>query len=141
MTNSATVAEFQAQYTRELSDRQRRKMVDCYGYTWGRQYRRHFGIDATFPIPSLLGRVQDEGAAAGEAGAAGRKYAEVFLGDALEFANAWHQLREFDRRTAMVHYVIVGLVKVKSAALGIGIRTYHQRREKMQDAMAKALRI
>lgn len=134
-------SDLNARYRRDLTDRQRRRMVDCYGYTWGRQYRRNFGIDATAPIASILGRIQVEAVAAGEGGPATRNYAEVFVGDALEFARAWHGLREFDRRTALVHYVIVGLVKQKAAALGIEVRTYHQRRETMQDAIAKSLGI
>jgi hypothetical protein len=123
----------------QISEKQKRRIVDMYGYTWGRQYRRHFGADALFPIASLLGRVKEEAEAAGERGSVDRHYPEVFTGDALDFARAWRQLREFDRETAMVHYVIVGLVKQKCEVWGCEERTYHQRRKIMQIAMVPLL--
>jgi hypothetical protein len=136
-----SAAAVQALYTSELSDKQKRRIVDMYGYTWGRQYRRHFGADALFPIASLLGRVKEEAEAAGERGTPERHYREVFTGDALDFAKAWHRLREVDREAAMVHYVIVGLVKEKAFTWGCEVRTYHQRRKTMQRAMVVQLGI
>jgi hypothetical protein len=137
----ASLAEVQTDYARELGDKQKRRIVDMYGYTWGRQYRRHFGVEALFPIASLLGRVKEEAEGAGARGPQERHYAEVFTGDALDFARAWHQLREFDRESAMVHYVIVGLVKEKAFTWGCEVSTYHQRRKTMQRAMVAQLGI
>lgn len=139
MMQSEAVITSSVTYAVEMADKQRRRMVDMYGYAWGRQYRRHFGVDALFPIPSLLGRLREEAEAAGERGASERRFREVFIGDALEFSRAWHQLRAFDRESAMVHYVIIGLVKQKAQTWGCEVRTYHQRRKTMQMAMVKLL--
>lgn len=128
--------------TREPDEtRALRKIVDSYGYTWGFQWRRHFGAEATFPLASFAGKVaeQGEGAAWGENKP--RNYLEVFMGNALEFATALKYLDEKNREMAWVHYAVDMPKKAKAPMLGIHINTYDQRKKAMQMKLAGLLNL
>lgn len=118
-----------------------RKIVDSYGYTWGFQWRRNFGSDARFPISSFAGKLKDQGEGAVFGEAWDRKYAEVFIGGALEFAAALKYTDEGTRIMAWIHYVVDMPKKAKAPILDIHVNTYDQRKKTMQLRMARLLNI
>lgn len=118
-----------------------RRIVDSYGYTWGFWWRRNFGADATFPIPSFAGKVKDQGEGAVYGDSNERHYPEVFKGNALEFATALKFVDEHCRRMAWVHYVSDMPQKAKAGLLDIHLNTYHQRKRAMQMKLAGLLNL
>lgn len=121
-------------------DRQRMEIVEAKGRVWGWQWRKNFGDKVSVPVASILGKIQDEAFGAGE-GSISRNYAEVFLGDALEFATALKHLPEDKRQFAYVHYCIPQPAKVKAHELGIHQRTYWQRRNAMRMLLAHVMNV
>lgn len=128
-------------YVRPDETRAIRKIVDSYGYSWGFQWRRNFGSDALFPLASFAGKLKDQGEGAVFGEAWDRKYAEVFMGNALEFATALKYADSGSRVMAWVHYVADMPKKAKAPMLGIHINTYDQRKKAMQLKMARLLNI
>lgn len=118
-----------------------RKIVDSYGYSWGFQWRRHFGNEATFPIPSFAGKLIEQGVGAIGGENRPRRYAEVFLGNALEFATALKYVEERHRNMAWLHYVVDIPKKAKAPMMGIHINTYDQRKKAMQLRLATLLNL
>jgi hypothetical protein len=118
-----------------------RRIVDSYGYSWGFQWRRNFGDEARFPIPSFAGKLIEQGVGAIGGGGRPRNYPEVFIGNALEFANALKVLDERLRTMAWVHYVVDMPKKAKAPMLGIHVNTYDQRKKAMQLELVKVLNL
>lgn len=119
--------------------RHRYSVVDAYGRLWGWAWRQNFGDLAEFPVPSLAGKLIEQGHGAAGGQHKPRSYPEVFRGQALEFANALKQVPERHRDFAWVHYVVDLPAKAKAPLLGIHVQTYWQRRRSMQSALAESL--
>lgn len=118
-----------------------RRIVDSYGFTWGFQWRRHFGTEATFPIASFAGKIVEQGEGAIHGENKPRNYAEVFMGGGLEFATALKHLDERSREMAWVHYAADMPQKAKALLLGVHLNTYHQRKKAMQLKLAGLLNL
>lgn len=127
--------------SRDDADRQRRKVVDSYGRIWGWQWREHFGDLAKFPLSSFAGKLMAEGEGALSGAYKPRSYAEVFLGQGLEFAAALKLVRENHREMAWVHYVVDMPWKLKAVEMDIHVNTYNDRRILMQRALLGPLSV
>jgi len=119
-----------------------RRIVDSYGYTWGFQWRRHFGSEAEFSLASFAGKVAEYGLGSMDGFDKPMSYPEVFMGNGLEFAVALTHLKdERLREMAWVHYVVDMPKKAKAPILGIHINTYDQRKKAMQLKLAGLLNL
>ena len=89
--------------------------------TWAHQ-RRSMIVNIE-SVPSLLGRLKDQGPAAGESGKRRQKWAEVYTGDGLIVQRILVKMHETPRLVLSCHYLLTGpwWASPKEQAKAIGI--------------------
>lgn len=114
--------------------------------TWARQWRGN--QTGEISISSVLGRLQDQGPAAGETGKRGQRWAEVYTGDAIVVHRIMHGMSELPRQAVQTYYVM-GLIKretrpsiaEQAAALGVTKTRFWAELDKGEEVIRSGLEL
>jgi hypothetical protein len=111
--------------------------------TWA--YQRRSIITGVSSVPSLLGRLKDQGPAAGETGKRRQRWAEVYTGDGLLVQRILVRMSETPRLVLSCYYLLTGPwftpAKVQASEIGISRTQYWGELEKGEEAVQTGLRL
>jgi hypothetical protein len=108
-------------------------------------YQRRAMITGVASIPSLLGRLKDQGPAAGESGKRRQTWAEVYTGDGLLVQRILVKMSETPRLVLSCYYLLTGPwwtpAKTQAAEIGISKSQYWTELEKGEETVQTGLQL
>jgi len=107
--------------------------------TWAAQWM--FMTRGVQSIPSLLGRLKDQGPAAGESGKRGQRWAEVYTGDGLIVQRIFQEMRELPRLAVQTYYLRIGRVTHRIKWLGITKDRYFDELDKGEEIIENGIKV